>query len=143
MCRPLLFAKQGAQLLNLAGAAAALGTSTAVMAAEPQSTPWSFSTFLDAVESNLIEKVSFSADGKCRHSVRSVINGYSPLMPGNVRLKRFAPALLMPTKGASILVNSLTSRAAVLRSGFAQRIWLRERLEAAVTRLATATTESP
>ena len=45
------------------------------------------------------------------YSVRSVINGYSPLMPGNVRLKRFAPALLMPTKGASILVNALASKA--------------------------------
>ena len=52
------------QLLNLAGAAAAIGGATAVSAAEPRSTPWSFSTFLDAVESDLIEKVSFSADGK-------------------------------------------------------------------------------
>merc|ERR1719478_1563711 len=52
------------QLLNLAGAAGLVGASTAVSAAEPRSTPWSFSTFLDAVESNLIEKVSFSADGK-------------------------------------------------------------------------------
>merc|ERR1719460_2076453 len=54
-----------AQLTTLAaGLAGLVGTSTAVSAAEPRSTPWSFSTFLDAVESDLIEKVSFSADGK-------------------------------------------------------------------------------
>merc|ERR1719453_1602625 len=54
-----------AQLTSLAaGLAGLVGTSTAVSAAEPRSTPWSFSTFLDAVESDLIEKVSFSADGK-------------------------------------------------------------------------------
>merc|ERR1719231_2245009 len=47
-----------------AGFAGLASTSTAVSAAEPRSTPWSFSTFLDAVESDLIEKVSFSADGK-------------------------------------------------------------------------------
>ena len=33
-------------------------------AAEAKSTPWAFSTFLDAVESNQVEKVSFSPDGK-------------------------------------------------------------------------------
>merc|ERR1719450_1118604 len=54
-----------AQLTSLAaGLAGLVGSSTAVSAAEPRSTPWSFSTFLDAVESDLIEKVSFSADGK-------------------------------------------------------------------------------
>merc|ERR1719460_400153 len=54
-----------AQLTTLAaGLAGLVGSSTAVSAAEPRSTPWSFSTFLDAVESDLIEKVSFSADGK-------------------------------------------------------------------------------
>ena len=53
-------------------------------------------------------------------------------------MKRFAPALLMPTKGASILVNALASRAAVCAAD-----QLRERLEAAVTRLAAATTENP
>merc|ERR1719387_2345572 len=54
-----------AQLAALsAGFAGLVGTSTAVSAAEPRTTPWSFSTFLDAVESDLIEKVSFSADGK-------------------------------------------------------------------------------
>ena len=48
---------------QLAAAGAALagfaGTATVASAAEPRSTPWSFSTFLDAVESDLIEKVSF------------------------------------------------------------------------------------
>ena len=42
-------------------------------------------------------------------SARSVMRGYSLLMPGKTRLKRFAPALLMPTKGASIALNAVTS----------------------------------
>jgi len=33
-------------------------------AAEPRSTPWAYSTFLEAIEANQIEKVSFTADGK-------------------------------------------------------------------------------
>eukprot|EP00310_Coccolithus_braarudii_P018445 CAMPEP_0183350086 /NCGR_PEP_ID=MMETSP0164_2-20130417/16265_1 /TAXON_ID=221442 /ORGANISM="Coccolithus pelagicus ssp braarudi, Strain PLY182g" /LENGTH=635 /DNA_ID=CAMNT_0025521937 /DNA_START=165 /DNA_END=2072 /DNA_ORIENTATION=+ len=41
----------------------ALGASQA-LAAEPRSTPWAYSTFLEAVETDQIEKVSFSADGK-------------------------------------------------------------------------------
>merc|ERR1719506_1006528 len=54
-----------AQLTALTGGLATLvGASTAVSAAEPRSTPWSFSTFLDAVDKDIIEKVSFSADGK-------------------------------------------------------------------------------
>merc|ERR1719484_370754 len=53
-----------AQLASAVVGFAGLMSSTAVSAAEPRSTPWSFSTFLDAVESDLIEKVSFSADGK-------------------------------------------------------------------------------
>merc|ERR1719440_2141178 len=38
--------------------------SAAANAAEVRSTPWAMSTFLDAIDSDLIEKVSFSADGK-------------------------------------------------------------------------------
>merc|ERR1719201_577785 len=53
-----------AQLTSLAAGLAGLVGTTAVSAAEPRSTPWSFSTFLDAIESDLVEKVSFSADGK-------------------------------------------------------------------------------
>merc|ERR1719201_2534829 len=53
-----------AQLTSLAAGLAGLVGTTAVSAAEPRSTPWSFSTFLDAIESDLGEKVSFSADGK-------------------------------------------------------------------------------
>merc|ERR1719183_2843931 len=53
-----------AQLTSLAAGLAGLVGTSAVSAAEPRSTPWSFSTFLDAIESDLIEKVSFSADGK-------------------------------------------------------------------------------
>lgn len=45
-----------------AGLAAALGTS--VSAAEPRSSPWSLSTFLDAIDADQVEKVSFAADGK-------------------------------------------------------------------------------
>ena len=54
-----------AQLAQVAAGFAGLAvSSTAVSAAEPRSTPWSFSTFLDAVDKDIIEKVSFSADGK-------------------------------------------------------------------------------
>merc|ERR1719484_524655 len=53
-----------AQLASAVVGFAGLVSSSAASAAEPRSTPWSFSTFLDAVESDLIEKVSFSADGK-------------------------------------------------------------------------------
>merc|ERR1719333_974088 len=34
------------------------------LAAEPRSTPWAYSTFLQAVNTDQVEKVSFSADGK-------------------------------------------------------------------------------
>jgi cell division protease FtsH len=43
---------------------AVLGNVAAASAAEPRSTPWAYSTFLEAVETDQIEKVSFSADGK-------------------------------------------------------------------------------
>jgi len=52
------------QLATLVGGLSSLAATSAVSAAEPRSTPWSFSTFLDAIEGDLIEKVSFSADGK-------------------------------------------------------------------------------
>merc|ERR1712087_635718 len=39
-------------------------SSSKALAAEPRSTPWAYSTFLEAVETDQIEKVSFSADGK-------------------------------------------------------------------------------
>ena len=54
-----------AQLGALAsGLAGLVATSQAASAAEVRSTPWAMSTFLDAIDSDLIEKVSFSADGK-------------------------------------------------------------------------------
>ena len=54
-----------AQLASLATClAGVLGSSTAASAAEPRSTPWAYSTFLEAVENDQIEKVSFSPDGK-------------------------------------------------------------------------------
>ena len=51
-----------AQLTGLAAGLAAIGQ--AANAAEPRSTPWAYSTFLEAIDNNLVEKVSFSADGK-------------------------------------------------------------------------------
>jgi hypothetical protein len=51
-----------AQLGALAAGLSAV--STAASAAEPRSTPWAYSTFLEAIETDQIEKVSFSADGK-------------------------------------------------------------------------------
>mmetsp|Transcript_55943 Transcript_55943/g.102362 ORF Transcript_55943/g.102362 Transcript_55943/m.102362 type:complete len:697 (-) Transcript_55943:39-2129(-) len=54
--------RRAALAAGLASLAAA--TSTAVSAAEPKGTPWSTKQFLDAVENNLVEKVSFSADGR-------------------------------------------------------------------------------
>eukprot|EP00322_Chrysochromulina_rotalis_P023226 CAMPEP_0115868012 /NCGR_PEP_ID=MMETSP0287-20121206/21065_1 /TAXON_ID=412157 /ORGANISM="Chrysochromulina rotalis, Strain UIO044" /LENGTH=670 /DNA_ID=CAMNT_0003322637 /DNA_START=38 /DNA_END=2050 /DNA_ORIENTATION=- len=54
-----------AHLGALATGLTSLGAlSTAANAAEVRSTPWAMSTFLDAIDSDLIEKVSFSADGK-------------------------------------------------------------------------------
>ena len=47
-----------------AAAAAFAGLSSSVSAAEPRSSPWSLSTFLDAVDADQVEKVSFAADGK-------------------------------------------------------------------------------
>jgi len=51
------------QLHALAAGLTALSAGK-VLAAEPRSTPWAYSTFLEAVETDQIEKVSFSADGK-------------------------------------------------------------------------------
>merc|ERR1719408_1230229 len=53
-----------AHLGALASGLTSLGALTAANAAEVRSTPWAMSTFLDAIDSDLIEKVSFSADGK-------------------------------------------------------------------------------
>merc|ERR1719482_67337 len=40
------------------------GLAQSASAAEPRSSPWSLSTFLDAIDQDLVEKVSFAADGK-------------------------------------------------------------------------------
>ena len=45
-----------------AGLVAAVGS--VANAAEPRSAPWSLSTFLDAIDADQVEKVSFAADGK-------------------------------------------------------------------------------
>ena len=63
--RPLMAVDGGrrAQLGALSAGLTALASSQAASAAEA-STKWAYSTFLEAVETNQIEKVSFSADGK-------------------------------------------------------------------------------
>ena len=63
--RPLMAADGGrrAQLGALGAGLTALASSQAALAAEA-STKWAYSTFLEAVESNQVEKVSFAADGK-------------------------------------------------------------------------------
>jgi len=53
-----------AQVGVLAAAVAAATSQQGALAAEPRSTPWAYSTFLEAVETDQIEKVSFAADGK-------------------------------------------------------------------------------
>merc|ERR1719230_1342714 len=53
-----------AQLGAVGAGLAAMLTSTAASAADGRSTPWAYSTFLEAVETDQIEKVSFAADGK-------------------------------------------------------------------------------
>jgi len=62
---PLMMADSSrrARLSVLATGVSAL-TASKALAAEPRSTPWAYSTFLEAVETDQIEKVSFSADGK-------------------------------------------------------------------------------
>jgi len=62
---PLMMADSSrrARLGVLATGVSAL-TASKALAAEPRSTPWAYSTFLEAVETDQIEKVSFSADGK-------------------------------------------------------------------------------
>merc|ERR1719230_1638576 len=55
----------GGRRAQLTGLAAGLAAMTqAANAAEPRSTPWAYSTFLEAIDNDLIEKVSFAADGK-------------------------------------------------------------------------------
>lgn len=60
---PVMSARR-AHLGGLAAAGLAAVSTNAVSAAEPRSTPWAYSTFLEAIETNQVEKVSFSADGK-------------------------------------------------------------------------------
>jgi len=53
-----------AQLAGAFGAAASTFAAVQSASAAPASTPWAYSTFLDAVEAGQIEKVSLAADGK-------------------------------------------------------------------------------
>ena len=60
---PVMMANRRAQLASLAAGLPMLaGAASAVSAAD--ATPWAMSTFLDAIDNDLVEKVSFAADGK-------------------------------------------------------------------------------
>jgi len=59
----LLDGARRAQLGGVLAATTAFASQKA-LAAEPRSTPWAYSTFLQAVNTDQVEKVSFSADGK-------------------------------------------------------------------------------
>merc|ERR1719163_1259044 len=77
-----------------AGFAAAL-SGNPVSAAEPRSSPWSLSTFLDAVDADQVEKVSFAADGKQVVSIDKDGNRHE--------------SLLLPGESAD-LINTLTKK---------------------------------
>ena len=64
--RPVMTANgsRRAQLGAIGAGLSALTASRAVSAAEPGMTPWAYSTFLDAIETSQVDKVSFAADGK-------------------------------------------------------------------------------
>ena len=55
---------RGALLSGLAAGLALNANAQKALADTPRSSPWSFSTFLDAIDQDLVEKVSFSPDGK-------------------------------------------------------------------------------
>jgi len=61
-----IMAFDAARRAQLGGAlaAAAAAISQKAVAAEPRSSPWAYSTFLQSIQSDQVEKVSFSADGK-------------------------------------------------------------------------------
>jgi len=59
-----LQAGRRAQLAGALSAALTSATALGASAAGPSSTPWAYSTFLDAVEAGQIEKVSLASDGK-------------------------------------------------------------------------------
>ena len=79
----------------LTTALSALSASSAASAAAPRSTPWSYSTFLEAVETSRVEKVSFSADGKQVLSIDKDGNRHE--------------SLILPEDSAN-LVKTLTAR---------------------------------
>merc|ERR1719359_2507069 len=72
-----------AQLAGLLGATLTGLTALSASAAGPTSTPWAYSTFLDAVEAGQIEKVSLASDGKQVLSIDKDGNRHeSLLLPG-------------------------------------------------------------
>ena len=73
-----------AQLAGLLGAATAgISAQAASAATGPSSTPWAYSTFLDAVEAGQIEKVSLASDGKQVLSIDKDGNRHETLLlPG-------------------------------------------------------------
>jgi len=72
-----------AQLAGLLGATLTGITAQGAFAAGPSSTPWAYSTFLDAVEAGQIEKVSLASDGKQVLSIDKDGNRHETLLlPG-------------------------------------------------------------
>jgi len=78
-----------------AAAAGIISAAASVSAAEPRSSPWSLSTFLDAVDADQVEKVSFAADGKQVVSIDKDGNRHE--------------SLLLPGESAD-LINTLTKK---------------------------------
>jgi len=76
-------------------AAAGLAGISQAANAEVRSTPWAMSTFLDAIDNDLIEKVSFSADGKQALAIDKDGNRHE--------------ALILPGESAE-LIKSLTKK---------------------------------
>mmetsp|Transcript_10898 Transcript_10898/g.24330 ORF Transcript_10898/g.24330 Transcript_10898/m.24330 type:complete len:668 (+) Transcript_10898:67-2070(+) len=86
-----------ARRMHLGAAVAGMGAalSTSASAAEPRSSPWSLSTFLDAVDADQVEKVSFAADGKQVVAIDKDGNRHE--------------SLLLPGESAE-LINTLTKK---------------------------------
>jgi cell division protease FtsH len=99
-----------AQLAGLVGGLTAIAGATPAFAAD--STPWAYSTFLDAVEADQIEKVSVAADGKQLLSIDQDGNRHETLLlPGEsanlIKLLAkkgvvFAVQQSSPTDGVSV-----------------------------------------
>jgi cell division protease FtsH len=77
----LPFMSVGPRLRAAGAALAAAAAAAPLSAAEPKSTPWAYSTFLEAVDNGMVEKVSFAADGKQVLSIDKDGNRHETLIP--------------------------------------------------------------